>query len=292
MATQNRILIVEDDPDTAEMLTSYFEGRGYQILTAAWGGDALKLCRDSVPDLIIQDIRLPDIDGYQVVRELRESTRTSRVPVVFLTEKNQRNDKITGLRLGAVDYVTKPFDMQELHLRVRNALRRAGYTSLVSPITGLPGEQLVTERLGEALSEGHWAVLHIVIYELDAFGEAYGFVAADDVLRAVGLMIGNLVDQIGAVDDLVGHIDKAEFVVVTGENRAVEIREALAEKLSRAFHRFYPIQDIESGQVTSAMSAGIGLVAASSGPYESVALVLDTVRHASRTVLPFPAMLI
>jgi PleD family two-component response regulator len=272
------------------MLTGYFEERGYQVLTAAWGGDALKLCHDSVPDLIIQDIRLPDIDGYQVVRELRENTRTSKVPIIFLTEKHQRNDRIAGLRLGAVDYITKPFDMQELHLRVRNALRRAGYASLVSPTTGLPGEQLITERLDEVLTQGRWAILRIAIHEIDAFNESYGFVAADDVLRAVGLIIGNVADQVGALDDLVGQTSKADFVVITREERAAEIRDEIAERLSKAFRHFYPIQDIEAGRVTAALSAEIGLVAASSGPYGSASHVLNAARNGPQTVVALSDM--
>ncbi len=151
MTKPYKILIVEDDPDTAEMLRAYFETQGYQVLTTAWGNEAIEVCRDTVPDLIIEDIRLPDIDGYQVVHELRKHTRTSNVPIIFLTERQARDDKIAGLRLGAVAYLSKPFDMQELHLCVRNALRRASYTSLVSPVTGLPVRQITEEWLRQII---------------------------------------------------------------------------------------------------------------------------------------------
>ena len=150
---KRHILIVEDDMDTSDMLCAYFEGQGYEVTTAAWGNDALQLCQEIVPDLIIQDIRLPDINGYEVVKQLRHSGRTQQVPVIFLTEMRDRADRIAGLKLGAVDYITKPFDMQELRLRVRNALRRASYESLVSPVTGLPGERVVLEKLEQLLTE-------------------------------------------------------------------------------------------------------------------------------------------
>ncbi|HID62834.1 MAG TPA: response regulator transcription factor, partial [Anaerolineae bacterium] len=117
---KNKILIVEDDLDTSDMLRVYFEAQGYEVLTAAWGGDALEICQKTLPDLIIQDIRLPDIDGYEICRRLRDNLRTSQIPFIFLTEKRERDDKIAGLKLGAVDYITKPFDVQELRLRVRN----------------------------------------------------------------------------------------------------------------------------------------------------------------------------
>jgi len=119
-----KLLIVEDDPDTADMLRAFFEHEGYEVSSVAWGRNALEMCRTLTPDLIILDIRLPDIDGYEVCRELRSDFRTSHIPIIFLTEKHQLDDRIAGLELGAVDYITKPFDIRELRLRVRNALRR------------------------------------------------------------------------------------------------------------------------------------------------------------------------
>ncbi len=275
MPKQSKILIVEDDPDTAEMLRAYFEAQGYQVLTAGWGNDALKLCQTTVPDLVIQDIRLPDIDGYEVVRELRKNLRTSKVPIIFLTEKKARNDRIAGLKLGAVDYITKPFDMQELRLRVRNALRRASYTSLVDPVTGLPGRQVVEEQLQELLNKNHWALLYITIADMDAFNEAYGFVAGDDVLRAVGLIVSNVVDEVGTIDDFVGHLDKTSFVLVTHESKAQEIHEKLAARLGRAFNYFYPIKDLESGRVSAPMRAEVGMVTAADGPYTDSQSILQ-----------------
>jgi PleD family two-component response regulator len=275
MAKQKTILIVEDDPDTAEMLRSYFEAQGYEIMIAAWGKDALKLCKRNLPDLIVQDIRLPDMDGYEVVGELRRNMRTSTIPVIFLTEKKARADKISGLKLGAVDYITKPFDIQELRLRVRNALRRASYTSLVSPVTGLPGQQVTEERLETLLSADNWAVLYISIADLEPFNETYGFVAGDDVLRAVGLIVSNVINEFGSEDDFVGHINKADFVLITEEVKADHIRDKLAGRLGRAFNYFYPVKDLESGKLPASMKAEIGMALASSGSFDGPHSILE-----------------
>jgi len=284
MTRQYRILIVEDDPDTAEMLSAYFEAQGYKVLTAAWGKDALTVCREIVPDLIIQDIRLPDIDGYQVVHELRKNTRTSKVPIIFLTEQQAQDEKIAGLKLGAVAYLTKPFDMQELRLRARNALRRAGYTSLVSPVTGLPVRQVTEEWLQQILDTDDWAVIYISVCDVDSFSEAYGFVAGDDVLRAVGLIIGHVVDEIGTLDDQVGHVNQADFVLVTRENRAQEMRDNLATRLEKAFNYFYPIRDVEAGEVIAPMRVKMGVTTATCGSFESPQAILDAVTQACQTV--------
>jgi len=124
---KKKLLIVEDDADTAEMLSLFFEKEGYQVLSTAWGQDALKICQDLLPDVILLDIRLPDIDGFEICRQLHSSFQTSHIPVICLTEKREQVDKIKGLESGAIDYVTKPFNLHELKLRVHNALRRTAY---------------------------------------------------------------------------------------------------------------------------------------------------------------------
>jgi DNA-binding response OmpR family regulator len=119
------ILIVEDETSTAEMLKAYLSSLGYQVSHAGWGQDAVALATRIQPDLVVLDIHLPDIDGYEVCLRLRNQPRTENTPVIFLTERRERVDRLTGLELGAVDYITKPFDVQELRFRVRNALRRS-----------------------------------------------------------------------------------------------------------------------------------------------------------------------
>jgi len=187
------ILVVEDDVDVADMLNAYFRVQGYEVQVVNEGGQAVENCRNNRPDLVILDIRLPDVDGYEVARRLRSNRRTGDIPIIFLTEKRQRADRLQGLELGADDYITKPFDIQELRLRVRNALRRTAQGTLTNPVTGLPEGTLLDERLSECLESDGWALLQISLENLDAFREAYGFVASDDVQRAVSLMTFNAV---------------------------------------------------------------------------------------------------
>ncbi|MCK5315396.1 MAG: response regulator, partial [Anaerolineales bacterium] len=105
-----RLLVVEDDFDIANMLRIYFTGQQYDVDIAPRGSDALEKTRQNLPHLIILDIMLPDIDGFEVCRILRTNSRTSHVPIIFLTQKDERSDKLQGLELGADDYITKPFD--------------------------------------------------------------------------------------------------------------------------------------------------------------------------------------
>ncbi len=242
-AIKPSLLIVEDDPDVAEMLNAYFQVQGYEVVTVYWGGDAIKIGRARRPDLVILDIRLPDIDGYEVARQLRENRRTKDVPIIFLTERRARSDRLQGLELGADDYITKPFDIQELRLRVRNALHRTTQSPLNNPVTNLPESTLVDERLSECLEAEGWSILRVELENLDAFHEAYGFVASDDVLRAVGLMIQNAVRDLGSANDFVGQTGPAEFVLITAPHNIPALAERIRGRLEQSLDYFYPLKD-------------------------------------------------
>ena len=116
-----RVLVVDDDAKTVELVKLYLSRDGYRVLTACDGVEALRLAREGHPDLIVLDLMLPGIDGLEVCRTLR---RESDVPIIMLTARTTDEDKLTGLGLGADDYVTKPFSPRELAARVRVVLRR------------------------------------------------------------------------------------------------------------------------------------------------------------------------
>jgi PleD family two-component response regulator len=242
---KSKILIVEDDLDVAEMLNAYFRVQGYDVFTVNWGEDGVRAAQTVLPDLMILDIRLPDIDGYEVARRVRTDRRTNEIPIIFLTEKRERIDRLQGFEVGADDYITKPFDVQELRLRVRNALKRVSQGSLTNPVSGLPEGPLVEERLSDVIHKSGWALLHICISHLDAFREAYGFVASDDVLRAISLMIHNTMKESGSTDDFLGHISPTDFVVVLTPADLSAFQERIRSRLEQSLDYFYPIKDRE-----------------------------------------------
>lgn len=242
---KSKILIVEDDLDVAEMLNAYFRVQGYEVFTVNWGEDGVRAAQTVLPDLMILDIRLPDIDGFEVARRVRADRRTHEIPIIFLTEKRERVDKLQGLEVGADDYITKPFDVQELRLRVRNALKRVSQASLTNPVSGLPEGPLVDERLSDAVHTSGLALLHISIRNIEAFRDAYGFVASDDVLRAISLMIHNTLKETGSPEDFLGHLGLSDFVVVLSPAALPEFQEKIKTRLDQSLDYFYPISDRE-----------------------------------------------
>jgi len=240
---KSKILIIEDDLDVAEMLNAYFRVQGYEVFTVNWGEDGVRSCQTVHPDIVILDIRLPDIDGYEVARRVRADRRTADIPIIFLTEKRERADRLQGLELGADDYITKPFDVQELRLRVRNALKRVSQGSLTNPVTGLPEGAVVDEKLSEVIGKDGISLLFVSIKNMDAFREAYGFVASDDVLRAISFMIVNTMREVSRPEDFLGHLNSTDFILVVPPSNLAVLSEKLSARLAQSVEYFYPIRD-------------------------------------------------
>jgi DNA-binding response OmpR family regulator len=245
--SKSRLLIVEDDFDISNMLRIYFSGQNYEVDIAPRGSVALEKTRQNLPHLIVLDIMLPDIDGFEVCRILRTSTRTSHVPIIFLTQKDERSDKLQGLELGADDYVTKPFDIEELKLRVQRAIVRAEQQSLTDPRSGLPAGRLIEDQLRQIIRRQGWALMDIRLKHFDPFKEVYGFVASDDVLRFTAMLMGEVLDEIGTMNDFIGHAGGDNFIVITAEEFAEQIRQRLIERFDEEVQTHYSFLDREQG---------------------------------------------
>lgn len=251
-----RLLVVEDDADIANMLKIYFSGLDFDVDVAPRGSVALEKTRQVLPHLIILDIMLPDIDGYEVCRNLRTSTRTSHIPVIFLTQKDERSDKLQGLELGADDYITKPFDIEELKLRVQGAIRRAERESLTDPRSGLPAGRLIEEQLRRIIREDNWALMDIRINHFNPFKEVYGFVASDDVLRFTAMLLGEIIDELGSSSDFIGHAGGDNFIVITTDDEAMKIKVNLKERFKEEVQTHYNFMDRQRGYVQTAATDG------------------------------------
>jgi diguanylate cyclase (GGDEF)-like protein len=251
-----RLLVVEDDPDISNMLKIYFSGLDYNVDVALRGNDALEKTRQVLPHLIILDIMLPDIDGYEVCRQLRTSTRTSHIPVIFLTQKDERSDKLQGLELGADDYITKPFDIEELKLRVNGAIRRSERESLTDPRSGLPAGRLIEEQLRRIIREENWALIDLRISDFTPFNDVYGFVAGDDVLRFSSMLLGEVVDSHGTPNDFIGHAGGDNFIIISTGEAAPKIVEVLKERFDEEVQTHYNFMDREQGFVQVPSSDG------------------------------------
>jgi PleD family two-component response regulator len=253
---KSRLLVVEDDFDISNMLKIYFSGLGFEVDVAPRGSEALEKTRVVLPHLIVLDIMLPDIDGYEVCRNLRQSTRTSHIPVIFLTQKDERSDKLQGLELGADDYITKPFDIEELKLRVQGAIRRSERESLTDPRSGLPAGRLIEEQLRKTIRSSDWAYMDVRINQFDPFKDVYGFVAGDDVLRFTAMMISEVVDELGTPSDFIGHAGGDNFIIITKDETAQKVKDRLKGRFAEEVQTHYNFMDRQQGFIMAANAEG------------------------------------
>lgn len=254
---KRRILVVEDDFDISNMLRIYFTGQGYEVQVAPRGGDALTTTRKQLPNLIVLDIMLPDMNGYDVCRELRETTRTSHIPIIFLTQKDERSDKITGLELGADDYITKPFDIEELKLRVQNAINAADRNRQINPISNLPTGALIEDHLrGLMQANKPWTYIDLKINHFDPFTEVYQFVARDEVIRFMALLVNEVLEELGSPEDFIGHPSDENFVIISHSPDAEKIKQRLVERFDEEVKQHYSFVDRDLGYILIPSSEG------------------------------------
>ncbi len=239
------ILVIDDDDLVLRTVQRALKLYGHHVMVARGGAEGMQLARRHRPDLIVLDVVMPGLNGYQVCRQIRQDPMLEDLPILFLTAKGKVEDRIEGFKAGGDDYLAKPFDMQELRLRMRNVLRRAGYKSLVNAVTNLPEGEPVRERLLEMLRGEDWGLVLAGLRGLHHFRDRYGFVASDDVARATGIMVASAARRAGQPEVFVGHLDTADFILVTTADCAADMAAQVEEYLAAAVPQFYPAVDRE-----------------------------------------------
>jgi diguanylate cyclase (GGDEF)-like protein len=209
------ILVVEDDRFLARLLEVELASSGYGVRVANDGEEGLAAALERCPDLVLADVMMPKMDGFEMVRRLRGDARTEAVSIILVTARGLQTDKLTGLTAGADDYVVKPFDNEELLARVAGVLRRAEYMKSQSPLTGLPGNVRIEDEIQARVDlRQPFAVLYLDLDNFKAYSDRYGFVRGDDALRATGHLIRDTAKAVAGAGTFVGHIGGDDFVVI------------------------------------------------------------------------------
>ncbi|MCE1255498.1 MAG: response regulator [Anaerolineae bacterium] len=237
-SSKGSILIIEDDLDVAEMLNAFFGVQGYHSWSVSFGEEGLRNCHLTPPDLVILDIHLPDIDGFEVAVRLRTNRRTKDIPIVFLSESKDRESRLRGLELQAEDYITKPFDMQELGIRVGNLLQHSLRRAQTNAVTGMPMGHMVDEQLLDLVERPHSAMLLVRLQNFDYFREVYGFIAHDDLLRAVAMMVKEALQEVGSTEYFAGHLKNDIFLITVEPFLLEKTRAAISRRLSHSLAYF------------------------------------------------------
>jgi diguanylate cyclase (GGDEF)-like protein len=253
-----RVLIADDDEDIRAFLDITLGLAGFEVVHARDGVEALELVHSHSPDVVILDVMMPRMDGLEALRRLRHDARTSHIPVLMLTAKVQRQDAIEGLDSGADDYVTKPFDADELLARIRSALRRAEQQRTRNPLTGLPGNESILNDLSERISQSEpFALLYVDLDQFKPFNDHYGFLRGDEALRALADLLRQLGSELDDPTAFVGHVGGDDFVVIVDPDTAETLAVKICDRFDDLAPMFYDEEDAQAGSIEVADRRGV-----------------------------------
>jgi diguanylate cyclase (GGDEF)-like protein len=243
------ILVVDDDPDIARFVEVNLRSAGYDVSVAGDGEEALERATEIRPDLILLDVMMPRLDGFEVAQRLRKNPQTANTSIIMLTAKALSSDKVTGLQSGADDYIIKPFDPIELLARVKGTLRRAKEMRNLSPLTGLPGNIRIQEEIERQVREHRpFAVLYVDLDNFKTYNDKYGFVRGDRLIQGTARMIQDAVMASDA-DGFIGHVGGDDFVAVVEPEVAEDVAKAVCDRFDTDRSLYYEDEDLERGFV-------------------------------------------
>ncbi len=244
------ILVVDDDDDVRLYTELTLSLEGFEVLSAAGGQECLDSALLRQPALVVQDVMMPDVAGLEAVRQLRAFGRTSHIPVILVTARSQVEDRVEGLEAGADDYITKPFDPEELIARVRTTLRRSEQMRTMSPLTGLPGNVRIEQELRRRLEQDReLSLLYIDMNSFKAINDHYGPLRGDEVIRSLARVITETVAEHGDAETFVGHVGGDDFVVIHGVDSHEDIAREVCLRFDRVAPDHYDPEDLERGYI-------------------------------------------
>jgi DNA-binding response OmpR family regulator len=295
---KEKILVVEDQPDISSLLKIYFTSQGYEVMTAMRGQVALEICRKTPPNLALLDVNLPDMEGYDIGKALRASPRTRHIPIIFLTARGERRDRLIGLgEVQAQYYIVKPFDIEEVHTIVKNQLEEARRKNQLHPVTNLPTADIINDQLRSLLSSEGWALALLHINGFETFTQVYGSVVGEDVLKFTALLLNEVVNDLGGQEDFVGQmVVGPDFVLTSTPERVRAIVERLLARFDEEIglhynykHRkqqFLEVTD-ESGAMRQVplMSLSVGVLTSQDGPFYDIRELSETAEETRQKAL-------
>ena len=244
------MLVVDDDEKVGAICREVLVSLGYEVQVSSTLEDAHRSLRERRPDVLLLDVQLPDGDGYHFLEELKAERASGYISVIFISAHSEPRAKVRALKLGAADYLTKPFDALEMGARVEMVLRRKEQELGASPTTQLPGSSTIEREVQRRLAERRpFAFCYLDLDNLKAYNDYYGFAKADGVIRQTGDLLREVFGQDGLPGDFLGHVAGDDFVFVTAPESVDRICQRAIEAFDRIIPLYYDKQDRERGYI-------------------------------------------
>lgn len=242
------VLIIEDSITLRQMITMALEARGYGVSGAGDGITALHMLVDKLPDAILLDLNLPDIDGFELCKRMKSEPRSRNIPILVMTGLDQPGFEIMAIEAGADDFIAKPVDPLVLDARIEMVVRRTRKERFVNALTGLPANALTEERLAFLLARRRpFAAIFIDIDNFKQFNRRYGYARGDLLLRHLAGLCLEALKFAASEDSFVGHMGADDFVVTCEPEHAESVANSIAQSFDSSVMDYYEDEDRDQG---------------------------------------------
>lgn len=246
----DKIMVVDDDRDIAKFIEVTLVNAGFDVVVAHDGREALEKVSERRPDLVLLDIMLPTLDGFEVAHELRRHAHLTGMGIIIVTARGLPEDRLRGLSIGVDDYIVKPFEPDILLARVRAALRRIQQMRSLSPLTGLPGTVVIEQEIRRRLDRGDgFALLYADLDSFKALNDTQGWDVGNRVILAAARVLDAVLTRFAGADGFVGHIGGDDFAALVPADIAEEAAAWICERFDEEVQAFYGPEELERGFV-------------------------------------------
>jgi diguanylate cyclase (GGDEF)-like protein len=253
-----KILVIDDEPHIRRILQFLLEKEGFEVVLAGDGEEGLLCLQKEKPDLVLLDVMMPKMDGFTVLQRIRDNFETNGLPIIMLTAKGESTEKVRGLRGGANDYLTKPFNHEELLLRMQNMLAAARAQRDANPLTGLPGNRAIEREFASRIEAAQpFGFMYIDIDHFKGFNDHYGYSRGDKAITYLAMILRRCSQQTGSPSDFIGHVGGDDFIVITESVRAEEMAKRIVASFDDGVGDLHDPEDRERGFLRVRSRAGV-----------------------------------
>lgn len=251
METQ-KVLVIDDDVNIAATIQDFLEEKGFQVVSAPDGLQGLELAKKELPNLILLDVGLPNMNGYEVCQKIREVPELRHTPVIMLTANSLTKDELSGFAAGADDYLTKPFKPARLLARIQTAIERNMRELDANSLTHLPGNKNITDEIQARIqSNGEFSVIYMDLNNFKSFNDRYGFVSGDDAIKLTAKILVECFSAHREQKTFLGHVGGDDFVGIVDSNQVAPLCQNIVRKFDSSIPALYDEEDRRRGFISS-----------------------------------------
>ncbi len=249
---KKKVLIIDDDESLCGILDDFLSDHGYRVILAHRGLTGFKKAKEEQPHLIVLDLDMPDMNGYEVCKKIRKVSYLQNTPIVMLTARSGEKAEVQGFEAGVDDYISKPFKAKGLLVRIETAIGRSTKQLDANALTHLPGNQAIFKEIEDRITAGDkFSVFYMDLNNFKAFNDRYGFIRGDEAIKLTSNVLVECFEKEGLEKSFLGHVGGDDFVGIVGGFKVDHLCEDIIGKFDAAIFELYDEADRKKGFIST-----------------------------------------